>query len=133
MSGADPRAAMMPGPMLVPNIFPNAGVPGMFSNQLRLGVTLTDFTIVFGVGEDTPAGPNIRDRVAIHLAPAMLKQLLAHLEMAISAYEEAIGTIPIPARLNEYTEILRKTLIENLRGRLAGPSDAEIAAMTSAR
>ena len=133
MSGVNPRAAMTPGAMLVPNIFPNAGVPDFFSNQLRLGVTLTDFTIVFGVSEETPAGPNIRDRVAIHLAPAMLKQLLAHLEMAISAYEGAVGTIPVPARLNEYTEILRKTLMENLRERLAGPSDAEIAAVTSAR
>ena len=111
--------------------FPGAtlasNAPAVFSNNLRLGVTLTDFTIVFCATEDTPAGPLIQDKVSVHLAPGMLKQLLANIQMAVSAYEEAIGIIPMPARLDEYLALMHLRLVGNLKDRAAGPSDAEMA------
>src|SRR5487761_1081463 len=86
-------------------IFNLAGGPpimDVFSNQLRMGVTLSDFTLIFGVTESGPTGVGInREKVAIHLAPVMLKQLLFNIELAVNAYEEAVAPIPIPANTHE--------------------------------
>lgn len=127
MSGALPRPVLMPGQFLGPGIAPGISTPDIFANQLRLGVTLTDFTLVFGVSEESPAGAVTRDRAIIRLAPGMVKQLVAHLEMIVSAYEEAIAPIPVQARLNDHLVMIRQTLLSTLRERLAGPTDAEMA------
>lgn len=69
----------------------------VYSNQVRLGVTISDITIVFGLMED--AGPNQivnKDKVAVHLAPTSAKSLMMHLKAAVEAYEKGAGEIPIP-------------------------------------
>lgn len=133
MSGTPPRPPGMPAQMLMPGLMTGSGTQDVFSNQVRIGVTLSDFTVIFGATEETPLGPAVRDRVAVHLAPGALKQLLAQLEMAVSAYEEALGHIPVPLRLDQYMTALRVNMVRNLRERISGPSDAEIAAITSPR
>lgn len=133
MSGTPPRPPVPPTQMIMPGFVGGPSTPDVFSNQLRMGVTLTDFTIIFGANEETPMGNVTRDRVAVHLAPGTLKQLLSHLEMAVSAYEEALGPIPAPKRLSEYMAALRANVVRSLQDRINGPSDAEIAAMKSPR
>ena len=63
----------------------------------------------------------------------MLKQLLANLQMAVSAYEEVFGTIPAQKRYGNYMESIKKLMVETLQKNLAGPSDAEIAAIDHIR
>jgi hypothetical protein len=86
--------------------FPYTAIPQMrelldiYANQARIGATLSDFTIVFGLTEDAGNGQiSNRDRVAIRLAPGTAKLLHLHLEAVIGAYEQAVGTISVPDRL----------------------------------
>jgi hypothetical protein len=107
----------------------SANVVDLFANQFRVGVTLTDFTLVFGVGvESQIGGQAVVDKASIHVAPGMLKQILASLQMAMSAYEEVLGEIPIPKRHGHFMDGIRKALVEGLQKSMAGPIDAEISA-----
>lgn len=111
-------------PVVPPGAFLNPGLPEVFANQLRIGATFSDFTLVFGTTDSAgipgQAATTVRDRIAVHVAPGMLKQLLLHIQMVVDAYETAIGSIPIPAGSAEALEAHRKALIANLRQHMTG-------------
>lgn len=72
----------------------------IYANQIRIGTTLADFTLVFGSTEDAGLGQVInRDRAIVRLAPGTAKSLLLHLTMILQSYEEAIGPLPMPAQM----------------------------------
>lgn len=131
MSGSSQRPPTPPfNPALLASLLQGANVPEVFANQMRTAVTLTDFSLAFGVAESP--GPALsavtRDRVVVHLAPAMVKQLFLHLKMAVEAYEEAVAIIPIPSRIEVYLDAVKTDLVSKLKDKLSGPTDAEIAA-----
>lgn len=114
-----------------PRAFGAAPIPELFANQLRLGVTLTDFTLVFGSTVPQPdasqagAGFGIMsDNVALHLAPGMLKQLLLQSEMAVAAYEAVMGPIKVPSKLTAFLENHKEKLIKMLRHQMEGTSES---------
>lgn len=97
-------------------------VPEVFANQMRMGVTVTDFTIVFGIavdgGSDTAM---LADKVSIHVAPGMLKQILLNIESALSAYEEVMGEIRVPNSLVANVAGIKTHLAMMLRQQMDGP------------
>ena len=104
---------------------PSPAVPEVFSNQLRMNVTFTDFTIVFGaadtaVTQNGPSLPTIRDKVAVHLVPGMLKQLYLTVQWAVEAYETAVGPILLPSNLEDQMATQKQGLIANLRDIMSG-------------
>ena len=116
----------LPFPLVSPGMGGNIIPPDIFANQLRMAVSFTDVTLVFGVSDTSgPSGegvsnPVVRDRVAVHMAPGMLKQLLMHVQMAVDAYESALGVIPVPAISAEAVESNRRGLTSSLREQLTG-------------
>ena len=103
------------------NVVGGPPIMDVFSNQLRMGVTLSDFTLIFGVTESGPTGIGInREKVAIHLAPVMLKQLLLNIEVAVTAYEEAVAPISIQANAREKLTEIKKALVSQLQAAMAG-------------
>jgi len=73
----------------------------VYSNQIRLGATLYDITVIFGATEDAASGQVIaRDKVTVRLAPGAAKLLALHLAMVLEAYEECVAKVPMPARLS---------------------------------
>jgi hypothetical protein len=91
-----------------------------YSNQLRIGATLNDFTITFGITDDQGPGQiHTKDRVAVHLAPGTAKLLVANLRALVEAYEAAISPIVSPdgldERLKELTEEFASALKEQLK------------------
>jgi hypothetical protein len=116
---SDPRNPF-PGPP------PGSAVPpwpfqGMtseiYANQLRLGATISDFAVVFGL--QGPAG-GVRDRMIVHLAPTTLKQLALNVQMAVEAYEEAVGPISMPAGVKDQVAQFKRDLITGLREQMGG-------------
>ena len=94
-----------------------------YANQLRLGATLNDVTIVFSVTDDMGPGHFVnKDKVAVHLSPGTVKLLLSNLQAVVAAYEKALGPIPmpanLPARLLEVQEGFAKNLAEQLNAPL---------------
>ena len=80
-----------------------------------MGVALTDFTLVFGVNANGGSGTSIViDKAIIHVAPGMLKQMLRHLSMAVSAYEEVMGEIKLPARLDQNLAKIKMRIVTTL-------------------
>jgi len=101
-------------------------VPDIFANQLRMSATLTDFAITFGTAEGGHPGPTfVADKAIIHVAPGMLKQILFHIQIAVDAYEEAIGEIPIPKNLQKFLEKTKKALASQLKHQMEGPFSEE--------
>ena len=97
--------------------------PDVFANQFRMGVTMTDFNIVFATTLVNAAGhPLIMEKIAVNLAPGMIKQLLLQLKYAVAAYEEAIGEIKVPRHLEEN---LRKMQVD-LKNQLATQMESAV-------
>ena len=112
---------IMPG-ALAQRLLGAGGIPEVFANQMRMSVTVTDFTIVFGVAVDNGSGPaTLADKVAIHVAPGMLKQVLLNIEAAIDAYEEVIGEIKIPKGVGLRLAGTKAQLASVLRQNMEGP------------
>lgn len=105
----------------------------IFANQIRMAVTLTDFTLVFGaagseqvlgIGGGTGAAAVV-DKAAVHVAPGMLKQIMLQIEMAIEAYESVMGPIKIPNRLTADVTKHRRALAAMLRQQMEQESPEE--------
>ena len=110
-----------------PRLFGGTPIPELFANQLRLGVTITDFTLIFGstLPQQGAASSGevfgvVSDKVALHLAPGMLKQLLLQIEMAVAAYETVMGSIKIPDKLPASLARHKAQLIEMLGQQMEG-------------
>lgn len=85
----------------------------VYINQIRMGATLMDLTIILGATEDSGTGQvTNRDRVIVRVSPATAKILLSHLQMIVSAYEEAVGPITVSQRL----EVELMTIKQNIVG-----------------
>ena len=98
-----------------PQIFPMPVTAQLFDsyvNQIRLGATISDFTIICGISEDNGQGQTVvKDKVVVRLAPGTAKLLLLNLQMAISAHEEVIGPINMPHKLAENLEMNKEKII----------------------
>lgn len=116
-----PPSNMMP-PGLAQRLFGGGPVPEVFANQLRMGVTVTDFTIVFGTAVDMGGTAVVADRAIVHVAPGMLKQILQNLIMAVNAYEEVMGEIRVPKPLEGQLANLKTQVISMLRQQMDGPA-----------
>lgn len=91
----------------------NADAVDIYANQLRLGSTLHDFTIIFGATDDRGVGQiTSRDLATVRLAPALAKILEMHLRTAIDAYESVVGEIPISPRAKDDLEKVHETLVK---------------------
>ena len=69
----------------------------IYANQIRLGVSLSDLTIIFGATDDL--GPNqlvSKDKAAIRLSVTNAKILMLNLQTMVEAYENGIGKIRLP-------------------------------------
>jgi len=98
---------------------PHQSAPEFYANQLRIGMTQLDFTLVFGTTEDGgPGNINSRDRATLRLSPSMAKFVLLNLQNAVEAYENAVGKIPFSpefeAMINQNMERLTKALKEQI-------------------
>jgi hypothetical protein len=96
--------------------------PETFANQMRMGVTVTDFTLIFGVGADAGTGPPMLiDKAIIHVAPGMLKQIAQNLAMAVAAYEEVLGKLESQNRwlhiLQDSKRIWRRCFVTRWKAR----------------
>ena len=95
----------------------------IYANQVRLGVTLTDFTIIFGIADDLGSQTINKDLAAIRLSPGTMKLLLVQMSAVLSAYETACGQIPSFAidqgRETEMMDNVTKSLQEMIGGRTA--------------
>jgi hypothetical protein len=118
--------------MMAQRLFGGAAVPEVFANQVRMAVTLTDFTLVFGTAVPDQGGVKvgtglamISDKLALHVAPGTLKQMLLHSQMALDAYEAVMGPIKIPDKLPAFLAKHKALLIEMLRKQIEGTMDAE--------
>ena len=97
----------------------------VYSNQIRLGVTLGDVMIIFGAIEDI--GPNqmiIKDKAAVRLSPITAKILMINLQAAIEAYEKGVGEIPIPHLTSQSARAISNSVPEMLREQISGPARA---------
>jgi hypothetical protein len=107
----------MSGPQfVVPNVFqmPRDISPPLdvYANQIRLGATLQDFTIILGTTEDLGIGQiGTKDRVVVRLAPATAKLLQLHLAAAVEAYEEAIGPIAMSESLGTQLATVKEKIV----------------------
>lgn len=124
-----PQQPMLPGmvsPAFAQRLFGSAPVPEVFANQMRMGVTITDFTLVFGAAVDIGGGtPMAIDKSVVHVAPGMLKQMLQNITMAVEAYEEVMGEIRLPAPLAGHLANLRIQLTTMLRQQMEGSPDPQ--------
>ena len=111
-------------PALAQRLFAPGNIPETFANQMRMGVTVTDFTLVFGTAID--AGPNMApvalDRSIIHVAPGMLKQIFQNIAMAVEAYEEVMGEIKLPHQLAANLANVKAHLVVMLRQQMDAPA-----------
>lgn len=102
MSGSPPPIPLLPPFALGRR--PN--VTDVYANQLRMGVTLSDFTLIFSVTEDYGQGvAEVVDKAAVRLAPMTFKALLLNMKGALDAYEKSVGNIIIsPVAVTEATK-----------------------------
>ena len=84
MSGVTIGAPIVHGPVPIGSQTRDQNYLDTYANQLRIGATLTDITIVFGIVEDlAPSHFVNKDKVAVHLAPGTLKLLVANLQAVL--------------------------------------------------
>ena len=111
-------------PMLRPAAVPrDQSFQDVYASQLRMSITVSDITIIFGVMSDR--GQNIyvpEDRVAVRLAPVTAKVLLQNLTMAVSAYESVLGTIPIPSDTIRQSKANSENLTRVLEEQMSPPA-----------
>jgi len=87
----------------------------IYSNQLRLGVSLSDVSIVFGIVEDRQSSlTTSADKAVVRLAPVTAKQLYLQLRVAIDSYERVLGDIRVPKVIAQQSENIEKKLTEHL-------------------
>ena len=97
--------------------------PKFYANQARVGLTLSDFTLIFGVSDDLGIGAvAAKDLVGVHLAPGTFKALLMHLNMMLEVYEEKIGTINISPGVSREVESQRSRMAEALEMQMNPPT-----------
>lgn len=89
----------------------------VYANQLRIGTTVSDFTLVFGASDE---GFTVSDQVSVRLAPGTLKMLFLNVKMALEAYEQAIGEIPVPSKLEQQISKNKITLADGLKRHMNG-------------
>jgi hypothetical protein len=95
----------------------------VYVNQVRLGATLSDFTIICGATEDAGFGNIVnQDKVTIRLAPGTAKMLYLNLITAISAYEESVAPIPVPHNLAKTLEDIKERISSNYRQQMESPN-----------
>jgi hypothetical protein len=87
----------------------------LYANQIRLGTSINDFTLLFGVTEDHGGQQVLVDKAAISMSPISFKALVAHVNMVLSAYEETIGPIFEATfskdSIEKHKDLLRASLI----------------------
>jgi Protein of unknown function (DUF3467) len=111
-----PGGLSIGGP-IIRSITPSLSV---YSNQLRVGVTPGDVTIVFSTMEDHGSNQLLpEDKVSIHLSPMTAKLLLKNLEMIMNTYESVIGNIPTPPKAISQMETQATVLRENLTNNMS--------------
>lgn len=94
----------------------NAEVYDSYANQIRMGVTLSDFTLIFGVIVDRGKAGSVNcDKCIVRLAPTTFKQLHLQMSAALAAYEQSIGEIPTPKNLVGMGEKIQTVLSKNLK------------------
>lgn len=97
-----------------------------YANQLRINVSLSDVTLVFGVNQDLGhQNFAVRDKVAVHLAPTTAKILLAELQAVVEAYEKVVAPIPVPADLEAHVQAIRPELEAGLGPRFQAKKPAK--------
>lgn len=97
--------------------------PEVYANQLRMGITLSDFTLVFSTSNERTNA--IEDKATVRLAPLTAKLLLQNLQMVLSVYEEKFGAINIPPKMMAQMEEQRKGLRDHLSEQLAPPTASQ--------
>jgi hypothetical protein len=97
-----------------------SSLQSVYANQLRVSVTVSDITIIFGALEDRGANQLINeDKASVHLSPITAKLLLQNLSMIIHAYEQVIGNIPVPPKIIAIAESQTENLIKNLTDQMS--------------
>ncbi len=94
----------------------------VYSNQLRLNVSVMDFSIVFSVNDErSPGVTTMKDVATVRMSIGTLKTLQTHLTSVVQAYEEAAGKIltnvPFASRVQ-----LRQPVFESLSAQIKGAS-----------
>ena len=139
MSGSPSQPGIPPGlsQAMAQRFLGAASTPEVFANQVRMAISVTDFTLVFGTSL-TDGGRGIGsvgmgvaaslDKVILHVAPGMLKQLLLQIEMAIGAYESVMGDIKVPNSLPTHLATHKIMMANMLRQMMEGdvPSEEDI-------
>ena len=100
----------------------------VYANQFRVGMTPSDFTLIFGATEDYGPSVGIKDRVAIRVAPSTLKLMVLTLQNTLTVYEELIGAIPITQESQELIAANRAQLAQSMRAMQAQMAAAVAAA-----
>jgi hypothetical protein len=69
----------------------------IFSNQIRIAASPTEFRLFFGENYPTASGQiEVIENLSVVLTPAQAKSLALNLSTIMQKYEELSGPIPIP-------------------------------------
>lgn len=108
-----------PSPQAMPLVERDTAFVDTYANQLRMGATLSDFTLIFSVTEERGLGQTVvREKVAVHMPPTVAKMLLVQMQAAIESYEKAVASIPVPHDFQAHVDTIRTQLSEGF-GRIA--------------
>jgi hypothetical protein len=69
----------------------------IFSNQIRIAASQTEFRVFFGENYPTASGEiEVVENLSVVLTPAQAKNLALNLSAILEKYEEMAGIIPLP-------------------------------------
>lgn len=101
-------------------------VADVYANQIRLGATLADFTIIFGLTYDIGGGDVVnRDRVVVRLSPQTLKTLSLQIDAALGAYEAAVGQVPVPERVLTQLAATKEAMVAAYEDQMTSKADPQ--------
>ncbi|MBV0888152.1 hypothetical protein KTQ54_06320 [Komagataeibacter oboediens] len=92
----------------------------VYANQIRMGVTLSDFSLVFGaIADRGKQGSHNVDKCIVRLAPITFKQLYIQMSATLEAYEQSVGKIPTSKKIVDGSKKIQKVLSINLKEQLS--------------
>jgi len=112
-----------PDTAATPRVIRDQAFLDIYANQLRIGASFADLTLIFGVIDDRgPGDLVVLDKAAVRLSPTAAKILYLHLGKVIETYEKAVKPIPVPAGLNEQLALIPDRLTKILSGEMEIPA-----------
>ena len=83
----------------------------VYASIIRMNMTPTDFTVIFGVNEDLGPGLLIpQDRASVRVSPQTLRILIENAALFLRAWEAQFGKVNLPQGVLEENQETEKRL-----------------------